>query len=536
MICGIMFISNCEKDPTGYQYVSDDGRVIATVHGIVQNAQSFERITNVTVSYWHNNTINTTTTDASGYYSISGLISGQYEFTFSGPDNYATTNETVVIPTIDQIRGEYPSEKDYKYSVTKNAILYEKIAGVTGRLYARDDKGDLTSANGVTIIANFASSGVKLEPAIYTTTTDEEGKFTFDKNLPALRADLYSLSFNHDGIFYDAAFSGYIYLVANVNVKIDDLIAYVASEEAKILSSPFNEDDFPIDGNISIVFSKAMNTSTFKTTLEDLSFGTIVYCTTSWENNSSLTIDPYKNLEIGRTYYLTLEGSAEDNTSFYESGYFYTVELDEALIIDSPINQTDFPVDDNIVILFSKSMDPLEFEIELHREYSWGEELYFETAWSDNNTKVTLDPYVILREGTQYYLMLEGKDAEGVDFYGSGYFETESSEEIEPIKLIRTNLEIIDGEYREDFPIDENIVFEFNVAIDTTIWYSIVLQNTFDSSYPDLDISLSPDSKIVTINPDINLEKNTEYSLYYYFYDHNYNYVSDTIYFYTQDQ
>jgi hypothetical protein len=181
-------------------------------------------------------------------------------------------------------------------------------------------------------------------------------------------------------------------------------------------------------------------------------------------------------------------------------------------------------------------MDPLEFEIELHREYSWGEELYFETAWSDNNTKVTLDPYVILREGTQYYLMLEGKDAEGVDFYGSGYFETESSEEIEPIKLIRTNLEIIDGEYREDFPIDENIVFEFNVAIDTTIWYSIVLQNTFDSSYPDLDISLSPDSKIVTINPDINLEKNTEYSLYYYFYDHNYNYVSDTIYFYTQDQ
>ena len=54
MLSALMFLTNCDKEPTSYQYVSDDGRVIATIHGIVQNAQSNERITNVIVKYSYN--------------------------------------------------------------------------------------------------------------------------------------------------------------------------------------------------------------------------------------------------------------------------------------------------------------------------------------------------------------------------------------------------------------------------------------------------------------------------------------------------
>ncbi len=535
----VLIFNQCTEEPTTYQFVSDDGRVIATIHGIVQDAQSNQRIASVTIKYVLNGKIKTTTTDTSGYYSISGLTSGDYELVFIGPAGYVTTKLTVTIPTIDQIRGDFPSKEDYNFSVTKNALLYKKNAGLTGMLYARDEKGNLALASGATITVNFNLLGNPvIEPAIFTTTTDDNGRFIFDKNLPALVANVYSLSFTLNGNTFDAAFAGNINLMANVNTKITDLIAQVATEEAKILSSPFNTDDFPVDGNISIIFSKPMNDSGFKASLSEYNTGEKIYCTLTWsDDKTALTIDPYHNLKTSTKYLLILEGNAADNSSFYESGTFQTVTIEEAMIIESPFGMTDFPVDSSISILFSKSMDPSQFEIELRRGSAWGEQLYFETTWSDNNKKVTLEPYVILRSGQQYYLKLVGKDAEGGDFYADGYFTTKA-EEYPPFYLLRTNLEIIDGQYDQDFPVNGSIELEFSVPVDTTNTGTYCRLKLYYWPYTEINtqMTLSSQNRLVTVTPTDSLNFNTDYKISFRFYDSNGQYVSDDITFKTEGE
>lgn len=542
LICLLVFclFYSCENDPTNYQFVSDDGRVIATVHGIVQNANTNERLANVTVNYVENGTIKSTTTDSSGYYTISGLTSGSYVLIFSGSDLYTITKETIYIPSIDEIRGEFPSEKDYKYSVTNNAVLYKKNAGFTGKLYAEDANGDLNISAGVTIIADFNNyrNANEIEPSVFSTTTNEEGVFIFDKNLPALYVNIYSLPFEIDGVNYVlSSLSDEVKLIPAVNQKVDDLVANVLSDEAKILSSPFNENDFPVDENISIVFSKSMNANSIDIELQDINTGDKFYCISSWsENNTILSIDPYDTLDAGVTYRLTLEGEAEDKSPFFEYGHFSTIDIDEAIMYENPYGDDDFPVDANIVLKFSKSMIPSQFEIELRRDNAYGHELFFTTTWSNNNTSLTIDPYLILRSGYVYYLKLRGMDSDGGNFYASGNFTTESAYEEDPIQMIRTNLEIIDGEYTDEFPVDGNIELEFNVAVDTSQSYSISLRNNSTYNYVDFILNLSSNEQLMTINPIDSLDYSTEYRLQYQLYDYNGNYVVENIYFYTVEE
>lgn len=420
---------SCGDQPTVYQYPPSDGRVIGTVHGIVQDRNTNARLVNVDIYYIFDGSRGMTNTDSMGYFSISGLFSGEYELTFKSTSDYAVTKASINVPNLDEVGANLPSDEDYPYSIVQDIKMQKKNAGITGTVYARKSPQELLVASGVKVIADFGYFGIA--PAIYETYTDNNGVFTFDNNLPSTSyAQVYSLPFTLDGVDYSvAAPSGVVYLTPEVIVSVENVIAQLSTIEPVLLISPFGLDDFPVSSNVKLVFSKAMNTSTF--------------------------------------------------------------------------------------------------EIELRRDYSSGTELFFESTWSNSNTTLSLNPYVILRENTNYYINMSGVSEDNATFNTNGYFYTEGSESI---KLIRTNLEIIDGQYTEEFPVTGNIEMEFNVAVDTSI-SSISLMNNYNGIYEEYNLTLSTDNKVITINPIDSLANNTTYRLQSDVYSLSGDYAYISIYF-----
>jgi len=121
-------------------------------------------------------------TDASGYYSISGIPSGYYWIIFS-KTGYATVRANVYITVPNDVANTTNGKKQsFDYGDIQDAAL----APVTGKI------NGLVTLNGApaasaNVIANvddyFASSTCSLEPAYYTTTTDANGAYSFS-NLP----------------------------------------------------------------------------------------------------------------------------------------------------------------------------------------------------------------------------------------------------------------------------------------------------------------------------------------------------------------
>ncbi|UCD38140.1 MAG: Ig-like domain-containing protein [Fidelibacterota bacterium] len=430
----VISIIGCGRTGTKYEYPPADGRVVGVVHGIVQDRNTYEKLGSVAIAYLVDGDIRTVTTDTLGYYYIKDLFSGEYELTVRASSQYAISKVTIYVPTLEDIGATMPSGEDFPYSIVENIYMQKKNAGLTGTLYARKNPQELAPASGATVIADFSNWGI--EPALYETLTDADGVFTFDQNLPATAYTyIYTLPFTLGGVEYAATASyNRWYLTPEATIIIDDIIVDPAAREPILLYSPSGMTDFPVSGDIQLVFSKAMNTSTF--------------------------------------------------------------------------------------------------DCELHRDYSYGTELFFDHSWSSDNMTLTIDPYVILRDGTTYALVLSGESEDNAPFDDVITFQTEG---VESFELIRTNLEVIDGYYTNEFPVSGNIELEFNMAVDTS-GATIALRD--NSTYLNVTciLQLSADEKTITINPVTNLAYGTNHRLYYELYSQSGYYDSRSIYFDTANQ
>ena len=538
----IGLISSCAETPITYQFVSDDGVIIATVHGVVQDANTNTRLENITVTFVKNGVVSSVTTDSSGYFLVDGLSTGEYLFTFSGSTEYTVTEEYVYIPSVDDVR-EYPSDQDYELTITENANLYKKNAGLTGKIYAEDLSGNLTLASGVTVIADFNHNNnyTTVQPTVYSTTTNSEGVFLFDKNLPAMWTNIYTLPFEQsDANFVLTSVPGGIQLIPNVNVKVNDLEASIFSESVKILNSPNDEERFPVNDNINIVLSKEINTDYVDIILRENSSGDELYCTHTWSNNNmSLSIDPYDSLKNNTTYSVFVEGKAEDNVSFNVGLFFTTEGSSDCVIYVAPFGEIDWPINGDIVLKFSKEMVPDECTVELRRNGSWGDKLYPRLTWSDGNTTLTLQPRVPYLYGTIYYLSFGGYDIDELHIYVNGDFTTIDNDISDPIELSYTNLEIQDSIYDQEFPINDSIILEFiGSPIDTSnVNYNITLTNLTYSLSVDTDL-LYPSGTFfeVVVNPTAALVYNSNYQITFTIYDSNNNSENESIYFKTVEE
>ena len=332
-------------------------RVYGTVHGLVTDYNNSERIENVTVTWGYDGSILSTITDQTGYYILSDLHPGDYEISFN-KGNYAIGRINITIPTIDEIGPDWEAEMDigdgYYISKTFDIRLYSLNASVSGIIYKEIDDENIQIAENVNIVMEFVED---ISPNQYVTTTNSQGQYSLI-NIPATpTAMVKTLPFN-DGTYDFGVMVTDVELFANQNIMIDNIILSIATDEPFIVQNNFENDDFGLNENIIITFSKAMKTTTFEAVLSS-SIGN-VESELSWNDDITLILNPYVPLIVNQTYNLSLTGESQDNNSFSGNYVFETIEGIE--IVWTNLERVDgifddFQIASNIEVTYSMEID-----------------------------------------------------------------------------------------------------------------------------------------------------------------------------------
>ncbi|MCH8070289.1 MAG: Ig-like domain-containing protein, partial [Candidatus Marinimicrobia bacterium] len=183
-----------------------------------------------------------------------------------------------------------------------------------------------------------------------------------------------------------------------------------------------------------------------------------------------------------------------------------TIASSTPFIVQNNFENNDFGLTENIVVTFSKAMDASTFDISLF-SFSYGN-VEFESSWS-NSITLTIDPYVLLQANTNYTLSLSGKSLDNNNFSDTYSFATQ-----EGIQFVKTNLENVDGVFKE-FPVDSNIELTFSMAVDLSNYNGYVRLYDESNALVSTEQSLSTDSLTVIIDPLYDLEAGQGYTMNY---------------------
>ena len=263
----ILLMFGCNDISDTNPDANTDGRVIGTVHGVVTDANTNARLDSVQVTTIGGGEILSTTTDNLGYYTFSNLSPGNYEISYSGKSDYAVARVTVTIPTLQQIGiTDLPTEDDFYHSEQTDMDLYQLNAGLTGVVWAAQDDENTNLADLVTVIADF--NNYDISPDEYYTTTDSIGGFTFE-NLPATPSvNLRSMPYN-DGTYDYSVQTASTTLIPNGTASAGNIILAIAPATPFIVQNNFENDDYGLTENLSLTFSKAMDTNSFDIDYQD---------------------------------------------------------------------------------------------------------------------------------------------------------------------------------------------------------------------------------------------------------------------------
>jgi len=316
----ILFLAGCSDDVTNVNAENySDGRVIATVHGIVTDGTDNARLSGVRVWTSVNGGIVSTTTNDQGYYALANLVSGVYIVSFEHPvttkqGNYAVTHFDVDVPTLDDIDQEaIPHSQDFHMSIAEDIDLFPMNAGLSGQVFKQIDPDNAAPAEGVTVIADFAAWNIAGDEI--TAVTDVDGNYAF-ADLPATpNVNLRSLPFN-DGTNNYGGDNVNANLVPGADVFADPLLVDRAGIDAIILENNFSFDPFPVDGNVEIEFSLPMDADHSEVTLWN--GPNQVPCDVTWNDptNTMVTLDPIPVLLPGTWYDLDIDVWTTDGVNY----------------------------------------------------------------------------------------------------------------------------------------------------------------------------------------------------------------------------
>lgn len=394
----------CNQNPTDSTLLGEtNGRVIGSISGVVANANTNSRLANVEVTWGAEGVIRSTRTNSLGYYGITGLSPGDYELSFSGA-NFAMRKMTVTIPNLQQIGiVDMPTNDDFYYSATQNALLYDFSSRLTGKVYARQDAQNLILASGVTVVADFSTYDIS--PDEFTAVTDNTGTFTFD-SLPATpTVDLRTLPyFDTDNNF--GVQTGTANLIANGTANAGSMILSIAPATPFVVQNNFENDNFGLTQDIVLTFSKAMQTTSFDIALYNNTYGT-VDLTATWNNDITLTIHPYIALQANETYNLDMSGVSQDHNNYTASLNFDTQQGMQYVrtnlerihgIFD------EFPIDSDIEITFDMAVDLSNINGYARLRDASNALVSTSLSTSADSTTLIIHPRYDLEPGTTYSL------------------------------------------------------------------------------------------------------------------------------------
>jgi hypothetical protein len=261
----------------------------------------------VLVEYQFNGTVQSATTNADGYYRISGLPAGAHTLNFSkeGYLSYSTTAWIEPMYSASAIKGggqvDYYDEAD--------AILPELSATVSGIIKKTVGPSSVTRpAVNFPVYARFSNGNYF--PEQYVTFTDDKGEFIFE-NLPAtyMNLTIFPVS-DADNIYpYTAGNSYYLNAGSNTTYTYtfgrQDGGIYMSSTNLEA-GNGFPTLSFPLDENIVLNFTQDVSAE------QTMQAGGIILSgipidleTDVTFNGSQVIIDPPLDLTASTTYTLS---------------------------------------------------------------------------------------------------------------------------------------------------------------------------------------------------------------------------------------
>lgn len=184
-----------------------------------------------------------------------------------------------------------------------------------------------------------------------------------------------------------------------------------------------------------------------------------------------------------------------------------SIDQSTPFIVQNNFMNNNFNLYDDLVLTFSKEMDPSSFYTSLSSTEFGNVE--YEATWNSSNVTLNINPFVALQVNQTYYLTINGKSKDNNVFSETFTFQTKHG-----IQFVKTNLERIDGVFNE-FSIFNNIEITFseNIDLNNKDGYTYLINE--NSEIEQTTNSLSSDSRTLIINPIENMKYDHNYTLSY---------------------
>ena len=289
-----------------------------------------------------------------------------------------------------------------------------------------------------------------------------------------------------------------------------------------VYSSVASGESLPINSSITVQFSESMDVTTFSSGnfyIVDALRATVVPATLSWSADQSVAyLVPSASLSAGRAYYLYIYGGTDlaGNGLQYNQVSFYA-ELTASstaptMIKFNPINgAANVGINAIIEAQFSDSIDPNTLGgVTLSGS---GSTVMATPAMSAGNTVLQLTPQTPLAPNTTYTMTISGvKDPAGnVVATTTNSFTTGASYDIVSASLVSYNPP---SNSTAGTNVTPKLVFSkpLNPIMVSNGTFELVLNDS--GQFIPLTVTLSPDGKVVTLQPKTPLLPNTQYRFY----------------------
>lgn len=369
-----------------------------SIHGIITDFTSNERISDVTVYWVDNEDVLWIKSDNLGYYIIDSLLAGsKYELTYQ-KIGFATMNSLI---TLDSVVNQ-------EINLTKNISIYPLTSSIHGTIYKKIDTAHIDFAEYVTVIAEFSdpSSTSSFSPNQYTTTTNSTGQYSF-YNLPSTEnLNLKTLPYYSNEYNFSVQ-SQYVSLSPDMTVEVDNIILQLDSFQPFVVHNTLEHENLiNIDNNLVLTFSTAMDDESFSIELKNSATNDIVPLSSNWDNAKiTLTIDPLVKLKKGEAYSLSISGLSQNNGNFSEIYTFNTengIEYVSTNINNFEGNFDNFNIFSDILIHFSIQPDLSNINNSIVLIDASGNEISIDYSSSGNT--LTIIPSADLEYGETYNL------------------------------------------------------------------------------------------------------------------------------------
>ena len=398
-----LFVIGCEDRisttiaPTDGLY---NGRVIATLHGIVKTHDTSEPISQVEVLFVNAGINQRTFTDANGYYRCDNLRESTYTITFISPDStYADMFEIIEIG-YDSLAA-LPSTVDYHVVVSHNINMYSMNAGLHGYVYANKDFEETIPASGAEV--RFTDLDGILN-ANYSAVTSADGYYSFD-HIPAVpSATLMVLPWESEGVQYSFQ-SLEVETIAGGSIEVENVFVTPAQSDVIVLTNNFANGSFPVEGNIEVGFSRPLLEDSW--TVQLLRDETEIPVITSLDQSAKiLSIDPTVILQAGSAYSLSISGRDINYGQFEYGPVQFVTEL--GIVLESTnlsqadgVIRNDVGLDETITFTFNRQIDVDNFnnQVILTRD---DVDVLSNWEFSEDHLTLEVHPEGSFRIGTEY--------------------------------------------------------------------------------------------------------------------------------------